>query len=262
MRQLVPAVIIGVILVPSIALAQSLSDYTRGTTGSGYYPINATNQTSGATLTSGPSTGVPGTVKGYTPLEPLSTFNNGRYENFADYLATVYRLAITVGALIAVVMLVTGGVRYMLSESFTNKDAAKARIRNALWGLVILVGSFLILYTINPNLLNFKLLLPNLTPQTPTTNLGSGKTSSCGEPCSAGFFCDPAYGLCTSNDKKAVKDYTEACAARGGTRQTTLVFNSQYCGLTGAKTKENCDQAGGIWYDASYVLPAYCYLKD
>jgi 4-amino-4-deoxy-L-arabinose transferase-like glycosyltransferase len=66
-------------------------------------------------------------------------------------------------------MLVLSGIRYMLSESFTDKDKAKKRISSSLWGLLLLASSWLILYVINPQLLNFKIahIRPTQTIGTP-----------------------------------------------------------------------------------------------
>lgn len=56
-------------------------------------------------------------------------------------------------------MIVAGALTYMFSDVVGNKTKAIARIRNAMWGLVILVSSYLILVTINPELTTFNLNL-------------------------------------------------------------------------------------------------------
>ena len=255
--------LLGIILLLAIALpvgAQTSIDTARTW-------INPSSGTQTGTLsTPGVSVGVPGTVQGYVPLEPLTPF--GQYKDFANYLSTMYKLAVTIGALIAVVMLVTGGVRYMLSESFTNKDAAKARIRNAIWGLTILVGSFLILYTINPNLLNFTLLdkLPALKQQASNFNAATGgsnntDTSICSMVCPTGYYCEPTTRRCTVNSFKNVQESTRACNESGGRWQIGSRENplSQYCWLNNADTQSSCTEAGGTWHDTSYFFSPYCY---
>ncbi len=98
----------------------------------------------------------------YTPLEPLSVWDAkaGAYDDFAKYINTVFKLLITLGALFAVVMLVVAGIGYMVSEAAIDIEKAKQRAKAALWGLLLLTGSWLILNTINPNLLNFNLTIP------------------------------------------------------------------------------------------------------
>jgi hypothetical protein len=226
--------------------------------------INPSSGTQTGTLsTPGAPVGVPGTVSGYTPLEPLKTGFTS-YKNFSEYLGTIYKLTITIGALIAVVMLVTGGVRYMLSEGFTDIDKAKMRIRSALWGLLVLVGSFLILYSINPNLLNFSVLnsIPPLNQQASNSNATTGgsnntNTSICSMVCPTDYYCEPTTRRCTVNSFKNVQESTRACNASGGTWQIDAF--SQYCKLTNATDPTSCAAAGGIWYDPSYVYAPYCY---
>lgn len=217
MRNLLATIILTASLLPSVALAASWADSVG--TGANFTNTNTVNQTPGANLSS-QSTGVPGSVSGYTPLEPLTAYNGGKYANFADYLGTIYKLAITVGALIAVVMLVTGGVRYMLSESFTDIDKAKKRIINALWGLTILIGSFLILYTINPNLLTFNLLLPNVNQTASQFNIPTGDNASTNANFRNGSIVTPLqYNNQNANDvstAKAVSNFIMQCQRTGG----------------------------------------------
>ena len=57
-------------------------------------------------------------------------------------------------AVLAMVMIVIGGIEYMTSELVSSKKAGIERITNAILGLLIALTAFLILNTINPNLLN------------------------------------------------------------------------------------------------------------
>jgi hypothetical protein len=79
-------------------------------------------------------------------------------------------LFIGAGAAIAIVMLVLGALTYMFSDIAKNKTGALSRIRNAMWAIVLLLSSYLILNTINPDLVKFKLNLSATgTTQAPTT---------------------------------------------------------------------------------------------
>src|SRR3989338_10027586 len=105
----------------------------------------------------------------YTPLEPLpGTVNGwGETQQLPALLSAFFKLLITLGSLFAVVMLVVAGIGYMVSEAAVDIEKAKQRAQAALWGLLLLAGSWLILYTINPELLNFKLLVGNTTSAPP-----------------------------------------------------------------------------------------------
>jgi membrane-bound lytic murein transglycosylase B len=50
-------------------------------------------------------------------------------------------------------MIVMGGIEYMTTELISSKEAGKERIRNAIFGLLLALGAWTILNTINPNIL-------------------------------------------------------------------------------------------------------------
>lgn len=83
-----------------------------------------------------------------------------------------FQLLLGVGSTVAVVMLVMGALTYMFSDVLNSKKNALGRIRNAMWAIVLLVSCYLILNTINPDLVTFKLDLtaiggqPSQTQQT------------------------------------------------------------------------------------------------
>lgn len=99
---------------------------------------------------------------GYTPLEPIPgiTPENGTYDltspgGFSKLINALFKILITAGALIAVLSLTIGGVQYMVSGSAAIKGKAMERVRASLWGILLIAGIWLILNTINPQLLNF-----------------------------------------------------------------------------------------------------------
>ncbi len=69
-----------------------------------------------------------------------------------DILAQLYVFGVAMAATAAFIMMVIGGVQYMLAGD-RDPSAAKERIRNALWGLALALASWLILSVINPQLL-------------------------------------------------------------------------------------------------------------
>jgi len=104
----------------------------------------------------------------YTPLEPLpglptSYGPNTNQGSFQQYVSSSFKLLLGAGVTLAVVMLIIGALTYMFSDVVPDKFKAKERIRNTMWGLIILVSSYLILSTINPDLVTFKLNLGPLT---------------------------------------------------------------------------------------------------
>ena len=72
--------------------------------------------------------------------------------NFNQYINLLYKMSISIAALLAVVKKVIAGAKYMLSDVVTNKSDAKKDIQGALLGLLLILGAVVILNTINPAL--------------------------------------------------------------------------------------------------------------
>jgi hypothetical protein len=109
-----------------------------------------------------PLSPLPGTTVGDCPLDP----NTGLPVNPEDpsckakiesYIPTIFQLAIGLAGAFAVVMIVVGGVQYLSSDAISGKSAGKERIQNALIGLLLAIGAFIILNTINPKALSLNL---------------------------------------------------------------------------------------------------------
>lgn len=77
----------------------------------------------------------------------------------AEYLAAIYRYAIGAAVVICIVVVMISGVQWTLSGGNAGTiDSAKKRITGAITGMLLAIGSYAILYTINPNLLSFRSL--------------------------------------------------------------------------------------------------------
>ena len=93
----------------------------------------------------------------YQLLEPLPLDGSGGNVSsisFNQYVSYGYQFVIVLAGVAAVVMIVWGGFDYILTEAVTGKAEGKKKIRNALIGLLLALGSYAILNTINPNLVN------------------------------------------------------------------------------------------------------------
>ena len=69
------------------------------------------------------------------------------------YLNLMIKLFIGICAVLAVIMIVIGGIQYMTTELISSKEEGKKRILGAIFGLLLALGAYTLLYTINPNLL-------------------------------------------------------------------------------------------------------------
>ncbi len=98
-------------------------------------------------------------------------------EDLGEYVAAAYKWMIGASTLIAIVLIMVGGLQWTMAAVSAEQIAkAKKRIVNGVVGLVLLLSTYLILATVNPNLL--KLQVPQL-PMIKTVALVDGETS-CG----------------------------------------------------------------------------------
>lgn len=96
----------------------------------------------------------PTTNTTYKLLAPLPGFSElTSSTNIGDYFNKMIIIIIGLCAVLAVVMLVVGGVQYMGSESIFGKTDAKNQMTKAIFGLLIAIGAYALLNTINPALL-------------------------------------------------------------------------------------------------------------
>ena len=70
-----------------------------------------------------------------------------------EYVNTLFQVAISILMVLAVIMIIVAGVEYMTVESIYGKSKAKSHIIGAVAGLILALGIFLIIKTINPRLL-------------------------------------------------------------------------------------------------------------
>src|SRR3989344_3837039 len=95
---------------------------------------------------------------GYSLLSPLPNIGGETgASDFSGYFGQMFRLAIGLAAIFAVFFMVVGGIQYMSTDAWTGKKEGMTKIKNAFWGLVLVLASWLILNTINPDLVGLKL---------------------------------------------------------------------------------------------------------
>ncbi|MFH1098881.1 MAG: hypothetical protein V1723_03100, partial [Candidatus Uhrbacteria bacterium] len=70
-----------------------------------------------------------------------------------EYIAAIYRWAVPFGAILAVVVIMIAGIMWMTTGGAGEKSQAQQWIANAVIGLILLVGSYVVLRLINPDLI-------------------------------------------------------------------------------------------------------------
>ncbi|HSE34964.1 MAG TPA: pilin, partial [Candidatus Paceibacterota bacterium] len=94
----------------------------------------------------------------YNVLQPIGSIITGSM-TLGDYLEKMFFLLIGVSGVLAVVMLVICGIKLMMSEGAGGREAAKKCIWDAIFGLLIAIGAWLLLNTINPQLVSSTLTM-------------------------------------------------------------------------------------------------------
>ena len=123
--------------------------------------------------------------------------------SIGQLLSQLYIWGIGFVALAAFLMFTWGGVLYMIAGD-KDPTSAKSYMKNAIYGLLLALGSYLILYTINPALVNIpELKLPEINQAAMPTPTGASYTCSQNNQSYASLnecngVCGPLGGTCSN----------------------------------------------------------------
>ncbi|HEY4527043.1 MAG TPA: hypothetical protein VJK53_04355 [Candidatus Paceibacterota bacterium] len=135
-RSLLTCTVSILLVLPIFALAAT-DPCTQGTTGQGNF--------------------VPLACYKGTPLADVYSAT-GEQNTLALYINRLFAIALSAGAIIAVVRLMFAGFLYMGSDFWDKKNKAKEIIQDVVLGILLLLGTYLILAQINPEILNLNIL--------------------------------------------------------------------------------------------------------
>ncbi len=93
----------------------------------------------------------------YVPLSNLPGLSENEGVNLPFFLKMLYRWGISITVVLSIIYIILGGIQYMTTDSISNKSDGKERIKGALLGLILALSSYLILHTINPQLLDLSI---------------------------------------------------------------------------------------------------------
>lgn len=139
--------------------------------------------------------------------------------NIANYIRAIYKYAIGIVGILAAVVLMFGGIIWLTAGgNATQISNAKAWIGASLSGLVIALLSYMILATVNPALVNFK--ITGVQPP-PPTNTGAQQTL--GNAIKIEGCCDRACNTPGVNKDNCATNY-------GGSWKDFQSGNIYFCG--------------------------------
>lgn len=148
-----------------------------------------------------------------------------------EYIRYIYLFGLSLVGVAALGALVYGGFTYMLSGTVTKKEEAMKYIWGAISGLVLGLAAYLILNTINPDLVSLK---PPCSPDNCPTR--------CVIP------CDTAAGYNWSSDK--CQCFKEETGGAGAATAPPLTCTASQCD-SGCEAAANCAEPTYIWAPTS-----------
>lgn len=80
-----------------------------------------------------------------------------------DYISNAFTLAIALAGLFAVVRIVWAGIKIMSTDSVGNRSEGKEIIRDSIYGFILAIAAYAILYTVDKRLVQFNLTLGGST---------------------------------------------------------------------------------------------------
>lgn len=162
----------------------------------------------------------------------------------AQYISAVYRYLLGISTLVAIIVVICGGFLYLVGETAGSTQKGLTLIKDAIGGLVVLYCSYLILWTVNPNLVNLQPIRLDLIHSTPIGE-GSGafgdpyEDTGGGNQCrmrynqGAGDWANIPFGGSTALMSNGT-DTRTACATAALSNGTTCIgtFQQSGCGPT------------------------------
>lgn len=121
----------------------------------------------------------------------------------AIYIKAIYNYFLLIGGLVAVIALMAGGVIWLVSAGNTSRiSEAKSWVTGSITGIVILLSSYILLYQINPNLINFRPLeIDSIEPiELPEGNIEIDKKGTTMRKSTKYIIIHTAAGLATRDE--------------------------------------------------------------
>ncbi len=171
-----------------------------------------------------------------------------------EFINSLYLYAIVISGTLAVIMIVYGGIRYVVEagNAAAQKDAQDI-IMSSVWGILLLAGAFVILNTINPQLTVLKNPgLEKIAEVKPDENLNEAEYIS-PDSAAGGFDGGTTIGCTTDNLSPAELQQTR-----------TLASNLLSDSVSGFKLNDtsSCDRGDNPYKNVSDVkngsLPVVC----
>ena len=196
-------------------------------------------------------------IENYTPLVGnipglTDTSVSG---GLVGWISNIYRFLVGVTAVLAIVMIFVAGFQYVVSgDSSGKRQAARDRIAAALGGLLLAVSSFIILNTINPQLVKINLTFEKVkVPESDGIGaVGGGEAARGGAANNPNSFFFGGAGVDPNFVKRSsLGSYYNQT---GGSNNN---FGYSVNPNTGFSNNPNAPNSNPAWYGGNQVLGQY-----
>jgi len=179
-------------------------------------------------------------IPGLTTPEVTSVVNS---DSLALFFNNLYKYAIGAAATLAVIEIIWGGLEISTKDSVSKNQDGKERIRNAIFGLVLVLSPALVFTIINPAILNLSLNLPPLDTRSGQVGTGAGTGSQ--QTADAGAAAATAAGCTVTGTllktavcptQQAAQSFATACSSGMGNVPFFTTDHKATCG-TGASPR-------------------------
>ncbi len=162
----------------------------------------------------------------YKLLEPIPTDASGGLKEeltAEDYFGLVFRFALSIASVLAVIRLIYAGIIYMSTDAYTGKSEAKKIIQEALLGLGLALSAWVIVATILPptsaGVFEYSLSLdkPNISTSAPDLNGGGGPNCS---NCRPGYVMTAEQIINDQNIRNDLRNFNPTITVNNGPCKT------------------------------------------
>lgn len=198
-------------------------------------------------------------AQGFVPLAPIPGLTDIQYapNGLAAFFNNLYKFAIGMAAVLAVIMIIWGGLEYSTQDSsISKKSDGKQRIYQAIFGLVLVLSPVLVFSIINPSILNLSLNLQPLDTKSGWVDGAGTAVDAAGAAIAAGCTVTDTgplvkTAICKTGEdsqRDAVK-FAADCKKAGGDGRSFFLSNrfaewKATCDMTPPKPAEETPDEG------------------
>jgi hypothetical protein len=180
------------------------------------------------------------------------TSNSINSIDLSQFISYAYKFMLALAVVLAVFMITVGGFEYMLSGAANTKSDALKKIQDAVWGLLLALVAYLLLYTIDPNLVSTSNLCIPPIGQT-TCSSGGGLATTGGTTPASGL--NGTVQLQQQQDQLASSSLSEAASDETQAQQLQDLADQLY-NINGCTPYDQ--GGGGNPVDMSSSAPVEC----